>query len=390
MVVAFIPVRGGSKSLYQKNVRKIAGKPLVCYAIEAALGSPAIDHVVVSTDADYIRTEVIHHFSGEQRVVLLDRSPETATDTASTESAMLEYASKHAFDHIILIQATSPLVTSKDISGGIDKYRTEQAGGLLSVVRQKRFIWSEEGGIAKPVNYHFLSRPRRQDFKGFLVENGAFYITSRQKLLQSGCRISDPISVWEMGEESYFELDESSDWVIIEQFLKDRRGSGRTDLQRKASKIKLLLTDVDGVLTDAGMYYSENGEELKKFNTRDGKAFELLRNAGIKTGIVTAEQTQLVERRAKKIKADFLFQNVKDKSFVLNEILKQTGLKETEIAYIGDDLNDVEIMLRAGISACPGDAVKTIKGIANITLLSKGGEGAIREFAEFILECKDQ
>jgi N-acylneuraminate cytidylyltransferase len=153
-------------------------------------------------------------------------------------------------------------------------------------------------------------------------------------------------------------------------------------------KIKLFLSDVDGVLTDGGMYYSENGDELKKFNTRDGMGFELLRKAGIKTGVITTENTRIVERRAKKLKLDYLCQGKREggKLEAAFDICKKENISIKEVAYIGDDINCINLLKEVGFAACPADAMESIKKICNIKVLSlKGGEGVVREFVEFLL-----
>ena len=152
--------------------------------------------------------------------------------------------------------------------------------------------------------------------------------------------------------------------------------------------IKLFLTDVDGVLTDGSMYYTEGGDEFKKFNTRDGMGFELLRNAGIKTGIITSENTQIVARRAAKIKADYLYQGQRDggKLAAALEICEKEGIALSETAYIGDDLNCISLLEKVVQAACPADAVDQVKAVPGIRLLhKKGGEGCVREFVELIL-----
>ncbi len=137
-------------------------------------------------------------------------------------------------------------------------------------------------------------------------------------------------------------------------------------------KIKLFLTDVDGVLTDGGMYYTESGDEFKKFNTRDGMAFELLRKAGIKTGIITSENTQIVARRAAKIKADYLYQGQRDggKLAAAKEICEKEGISLSEVAYIGDDLNCIGLLEKVGLAACPADAVNAGKGRAGNQIIT--------------------
>jgi YrbI family 3-deoxy-D-manno-octulosonate 8-phosphate phosphatase len=150
--------------------------------------------------------------------------------------------------------------------------------------------------------------------------------------------------------------------------------------------VKLFLTDVDGVLTDAGMYYSENGDELKKFNTRDGKAFELLKKAGIKTGIITSENTKIVENRAKKLNVDYLYQGALNKLPIIEKICSQENISLKQVAYVGDDVNDELALTKVGFPSCPQNANTVIKQIPNINILeSKGGEGAFREFVEHII-----
>ena len=152
--------------------------------------------------------------------------------------------------------------------------------------------------------------------------------------------------------------------------------------------IKLLLTDVDGVLTDSGMYYSEAGDELKKFNTHDGMGLQLIRQKGIKTGIITSEDTRLVERRFQKLKLDYLYQGKREggKLSVVKEICEKEGISLKEVAYIGDDVNCLELLSSVGLAACPSDALDTIKNIPGIIQMKKkGGEGCVREFTELIM-----
>jgi N-acylneuraminate cytidylyltransferase len=156
----------------------------------------------------------------------------------------------------------------------------------------------------------------------------------------------------------------------------------------KGKKIKLFLTDVDGVMTDAGMYYSENGDEMKKFNSQDGLGMRLLRESGIRTGIITTETTKLVERRAAKLKVDYLSQGLRDggKLEAAMDICQKEGISLEEVAYIGDDMNCIELLSSVGYAACPANAVTAVKSLPGIIILQKrGGDGAVREFTEWIL-----
>ena len=160
------------------------------------------------------------------------------------------------------------------------------------------------------------------------------------------------------------------------------------DLQARARCIKLLLTDCDGVLTDNGVYYSERGEELKRFSIRDGMGVERLRAVGVDTGIMTGEVSPSVQRRADKLRITELHLGIKDKPARLREIMARTGLAAEEIAFIGDDTNDVEILQLVGLAACPGDATRFARAVADFRCETFGGHGCFRELAEFIIASR--
>ena len=161
------------------------------------------------------------------------------------------------------------------------------------------------------------------------------------------------------------------------------------NLSQRLAGIKMLVMDVDGVLTDAGMYYSENGDELKKFNTRDGKGIELLHKAGIKTAIITGENSKIVTRRANKLKIGGLYQGVKDKAAILRSLAAGYALALREIAFIGDDVNDLEVMEIVGLAVSVADGMPQVKRIAHYVTEKRGGEGAVREIADMILQSAE-
>jgi 3-deoxy-D-manno-octulosonate 8-phosphate phosphatase (KDO 8-P phosphatase) len=166
--------------------------------------------------------------------------------------------------------------------------------------------------------------------------------------------------------------------------LKNQEKPARSLLQ----DIRLFATDVDGVLTDAGMYYSESGDEWKKFNTRDGMGIKLLQKAGLITAIVTQERTRLVARRAEKLAIPELHQGVMDKLSVIRDMAIRHGLSLRQVAYIGDDVNDIEALKAVGLSAAPSDSLPQVLKIVGYVCRQKGGEGAVRELAEMILRSR--
>lgn len=161
--------------------------------------------------------------------------------------------------------------------------------------------------------------------------------------------------------------------------------------KEKAARIKLLLTDVDGVLTDNGVYYSESGELMKRFSIRDGMGVERLRKlSGVDTGIVTGENSPSVLRRAEKLGIGELHLGIKDKLNRLSEILERNRWDWSRIAYIGDDVNDLEVLGKAGFSACPADAMPQVRKAVDFVCENKGGYGAFREFAELLISLRGE
>lgn len=389
MNVAFIPVRGGSKSVPLKNIKEILGRPLVYWTVKAASECEYIDKVYVSTDSEKIKAAVDVFRKNEldlfSKVEIIDRSEESASDTASTEFAMLEFAAKYDFENIVLIQATSPMLTSDDLKGGFQLLKSPDTDSVLSCVRQYRFLWEKnEMGNVYPSNYDVDCRPRRQDFSGYLMENGAFYITSRERLLKYENRISGKIKAYEMNADTAFEIDEPSDWAIVEALMKRHKTSERIN----KANVKMFLTDCDGCLTDGGMYYSEDGDELKKFNAKDGMGFALLKEHGIITGIVTGEQSNVVERRAQKLQIDEVYQGVKSKLDIVEQLAAKYHVTLDEIAYVGDDINDIDVLERIGFSCTVNNASEDIKVKVKYVSKCNGGEGAVREIIDMILAQK--
>ena len=375
--IAFIPIRKGSKSIKNKNLKDFCGKPLVSWVLNELNKSNLIDQIVIATDYD----EVIDSFK-LNKVIIYKRSPKNAHDDSSTESVMLEYITKQGInteDVFVLVQATSPFTKRIHFDEALSKFNDENLDSLLSCVRFKRFLWNKD---SSPINYDFKNRKKRQDFEGQFLENGAFYISKVKNIIKHKNRLSGKIGIYEMPEYTALEIDEEDDWIIAEKLMTKYNLNKNIDY----TKIKYFFSDVDGVLTDSGMYYCNDGNEMKKFNTRDGHAFEILAKNGIKTGIITSENTKIVENRSKKLNIDFLFQGAKNKWQIIKEFSLKNKIKMDSIAFIGDDINDFKLLSELTFKACPNNATEKVKSIPNIIILdSKGGEGAVREFVEIII-----
>jgi len=378
--IAIIPARGGSKRIYKKNIRPLLGKPLVTYSIEQALAARHIDRVYVSTEDKEIAS-----IASRGGAEIINRPAKLATDTASTEDVIFDALRQLKLqniepEYVVLLQPTSPLRYPSDIDGAITKILSDGSDSLLSVCRNNRFLWLSD---MKALNYDYKKRPRSQEKEWEFIENGSIYITKVETFMKKKNRLAGKISFYEQPNECAFEIDDEFDWKLLEflirkyyitQFFKDR-----------LSKIKLFLMDVDGVLTDGGIYYDSSGEQLLKFNRQDGKGIELLRDNGYITGIISAEDSEIAKRRFEKLKIEHIFLKCREKSKALDSILSKVGISEEEVLFIGDDIQDIPIIERVGFSACPSNAVDVVKDRSLYLCKRSGGSGAVREVIDLLL-----
>ncbi len=222
MNIAFIPVRAGSKSIPLKNIKIINGKPLVYWTAKSANDAKCVDKVIIATDSNEIKT-VVKDFA-LPKVKIYDRDAQNATDTASTESVMLEYLDKSDLkpdDNFFLIQATSPMLKAEHIDGMFEYFQKSGADSIFSGIIEKQFHWGfSNQNFVEPVNYDYRRRPRRQEFKGLVAENGACYINSVQNILHNKCRLSGKITFYELPSYTSYEIDEEADWIIVETLMK--------------------------------------------------------------------------------------------------------------------------------------------------------------------------
>jgi len=332
--IGFIPLRQGSKGIPGKNKKKIVGRPLFSWVVAEAVFSD-LDEVYVFTDDQEIIDFIAIQKNWDTKVKAVFRNEINAGDKASTESAMLEFSQKinHDYDIICLLQATSPLTLAEDINKTLKKITEEGFNSALSVVKTHRFTWNENG---TPQNYDVFKRPRRQDFDGLLIENGAVYCSDKTSFLKSENRVSGKIGLVEMSEETLMEIDSLSDWNIVENLLMERQKK-----QKRSNRIDYLVLDVDGVFTDGCVYYNEDGEFAKKFDMRDGMGLEILRQNNVKVVVITSENSKLVAQRMKKLNIEDTFLFVKDKFSFLKNFLDERKSDFSSVAYVGDDVNDL-------------------------------------------------
>jgi len=378
--VAILPLRSGSKGILQKNTRRILGRPLYLWTLTEAIFSN-LDKIYVFTDDENIIGYLETNFAWTDKIKCIIRSEESASDTATTEMAMNELAEKinYEFDIFCLLQATSPFTTRDYINETLKKVENGQYDSALTVVNYKRFIWSENG---ESLNYEYFNRPRRQDFKGMLIENGAIYACSKAIYMKTKNRLGGRIGIVKMEENSLTEIDEPEDLIVVEQLLKRKLKNAVAGF----SQIKHLCLDVDGVLTKGTVHVSKEGELSKEFSLRDGMGIQLLRESGVDILVMTSEKSTIVEQRMKKLGIADCYMGVQDKYAFLENILHLKNINRKALAYIGDDINDLSNIISCGLGLCPADAEATVKECADFILNRSGGERAVREACDFIIK----
>lgn len=375
--IGFIPLRKGSKGIINKNKRKMVGRPLFTWVLGEAIFSN-LDEIIVYTDDETIIEFIKQEYHWTTKVTALIRSDLSASDTASTEMAMMEFCEsiKYKFDVFCLLQATSPFTKRTDINNCIEAL-SNGFDSALTVVKTHRFLWDKNGN---PLNYNPQERPRRQDFDGLLIENGAVYATTKESLINTKNRIGLNTKVVEMPEASLYEIDTETDWIVVEQLLIERQKQ-----EKQSEKITHVVLDVDGVFTDGTITYTKDGEHTKSFDMRDGMGLEILRQFDVTIIIMTSENSQLVAKRMEKLQLKYVYLGVKDKFSLLNKLVNEFGIALSNVAYVGDDVNDLANICSVGWSLAPNNATDIAKTHADVVLSKNSGAGAIREVCKFIM-----
>jgi N-acylneuraminate cytidylyltransferase len=413
-VIAIIPARGGSKGIPRKNLLPLAGKPLLAHSILQARQTPTITRVVVSTDDQEIAA-VAREWDAE--VIL--RPSEISGDRASSESALLHALDflkhKEGYDpgFVVFLQATSPIRRPGEIQAAIEALRRENADSLFSACRVEGFTWRLRNGSVAPVNYDPAKRPLRQELlEEIWEENGSLYIFKPFVLREFNSRLGGKIVLHPMSRLDSFQIDEPGDFELIEALMayqntglkeeagKQKAKSEESSLLRASSldsnssfsspassvsKIKLLVLDFDGVLTDNRVIVGQDGHEAVVCSRGDGLGIEMVRAAGVEVVVISKEKNPVVAARCRKLAVECI-QGCDEKLAALIEKAGRGGLKRDEIAYVGNDINDLECLRWVGLPVAVCDAAPEVLAIAKLATTKPGGFGAVREICDLLVK----
>ena len=384
--IAIVPARGGSKGIPHKNLIPVAGRPLLQHTLESALATPSIDRVVVSTD-DLAIAELTEALGCE--VVL--RPEELSGDTASSESALrhvmetLRAQEGYQPERVVFLQATSPLRRATDIEDSIQTLVREDADSLFSASPVHGFVWRTKGEELRPLTYDPADRPRRQEIGTDLVENGSIYVFRPWVLFEMGNRLGGKIAVHAMDPMDSFQIDEPSDLELFERLFVLRQQEKRS--LPALEGVNLLVLDFDGVLTDNRVLVGQDGHESVLCHRGDGLGIEKLRGAGVAVVVLSKERNPVVAARCKKLGIECL-QGEDDKLPTLQALARRKGLEAAQVAYVGNDVNDLECLSWVGTPIAVADSEPEVLRVADWVTTKIGGHGAVREVCEALLASR--
>ncbi|MFA5920956.1 MAG: acylneuraminate cytidylyltransferase [Methylococcaceae bacterium] len=383
-IICIIPARGGSKGIPGKNIMDFCGKPLLAWSILQARQAKAVNAVYVTSDDNAI-LRVAEEFGATP----IRRPDELSTDTATSEATLLhaiDYIEKETatnIDVVLFLQATSPLRESADIDGAVQKMIDENADSLFSSARlEDFFIWQETEEGLKSLNFDFARRLRRQDVKPQYVENGSIYLFKPHVLRTTNNRLGGCIATYEMDFWKTWEIDSREDKALCEWYFMNRLTKRFMNLSPSA--IDLIVYDFDGVMTDNRVLTLPDGTEAVFANRADGWGIGQLRKAGFRQIILSTETNSVVSARAKKLQIEVL-QGRDDKARDLSNYCQSQGIDLANVLYVGNDVNDLDVMRLVGYPVAPADAHPKVLAIARHVTKARGGEGVIKEISEILL-----
>jgi len=382
--LAIIPARGGSKGIPRKNVRPLAGEPLIAHTIKCARQSQTITRIIVSTDDPEIAA-VSKQYGAE----VVWRPAELSGDTASSEAALLHVlehltiTENYQPDLIVFLQCTSPLTSPEDIDGTVRALFDGDGDSAFAASPFHYFLWKNDpNGEAVGINHDKRARPMRQERVPQYVETGAVYVMRTEGFLEAKHRFFGKTVMHITPPERCWEIDEPIDFEVAEVLMQEQRQ--RQNLQALPNPISGLVMDFDGVFTDNKVIVFQDGREAVFCDRGDGMGLGRLEQSGLPLLVLSTEKNPVVQARCEKLGIPCQ-QGISDKIGTLKEWLRRNGLNPAEIIYIGNDINDLPCLEYVGCGVTVGDAYPEAKAFARLVLSAHGGKGAIRELTELII-----
>lgn len=382
-VVAVIPARGGSKGVPRKNLRPLGGEPLVVRAVRSLRAVSSVDQVVVSTD-----DHEIAYAARAAGALVIDRPARLAGDEASSESALRHalaaLGTRGAVPEVtVFVQATSPFIDPDDVDRAVACVSTGGSDVAFSVVRTEQHVWRLGPDGPEGVNHDKRRRQRRQDRAPEFIETGAFYAMRTHGFLEHGHRFFGRLEMVEVSPRDALEIDTEHDLRLAEELL-TRREAENSDPASCPLRARAVVTDFDGVHTDDSLRLDSHGVESVVVSRSDGLGIGRLREAGIPVLVLSTETNPVVRARAEKLGVDAVT-GCTDKIAALTAWARDLDIPLADVAYLGNDVNDVECLRAVGWPVVPAGAHSAARVAAPYVLRRRGGDGAVRELADRVL-----
>lgn len=382
-VVGFIPARGGSIRTPGKNLQKILGVPLFLWAANNLNRILPKENIYIDSDSEEILSLAQKH--GFRTI---KRPENLATNSTNGNEFMLWEVSNVEAD--IYVQHLPPMIFLKreTLDKAINAVTSGEYDSAVGVISEHFYMW-EEG---KP-KYDLLNLPNSFTLPLSIIEGMGLYVTTRESILKNKTRIGKNPALIQLDKFEAIDIDYPADLEFARAAAKGLGfGSVYTDrietiIEQQKFDAKMLVLDVDGTLTDGGMYYSQSGDEFKKFNTKDGIGIKSALESGIKVGFLShGKNEKLIQERGKHLQINKIYVGHRPKTEVLKEWCDELGILMNQVAYVGDDVNDLSLVNEVGLFACPNDAIDKVKEASHIILSKSGGEGCVREFIDSYLK----
>lgn len=399
-VLAIIPARGNSKSIPRKNIKEFAGYPLLAYSIAAGLQAKLVTRVVVSTDDEEIAA-VARQYGAEVPFMRPDEfAQDQTTDLPVFEHALSWLAEHENYepDVVIQLRPTSPVRPNDCVDNAVSILlahpEADCVRGVVLAGQNPYKMWHiQPDGALKPIltveGIKEAYNTPRQNLPDVYWQTGHIDAIRPKTILEKKSMTGDVIFPLVIDPLFTVDIDTMLDWQNGERLVQ----GGNLDMvyptaEKKTfpEKISLVLMDFDGVMTDDRVWVDEEGHEMVAANRADGMGISLVKKKlGIEMIVISKEINPVVARRCEKLRIPY-YQGVDNKGELIVTILAEKKLSRDEVAYIGNDVNDLECFERVGFCAAPADAHTAVKQKADLILQKSGGKGAVREFCDRLLE----
>lgn len=372
---AVIQARLSSKRCPNKMLRSFAGTTLLDIALEKFTKRSRFYSFYFAAYEE----ELIHRAQKYDCAII---RRDSASAHGEQISVIMNYLKEIPRPYIIFINACSPCLEQATVERAVEVFVKNKCLSLTAVVKKHTWFYTLAG---KPVNFLDPTTLNTKFTEPLYAVTHNIHIFERERFLKHGYfwahRPKDPY-LFEIDDRQAMDIDTEYEFTLADAWY---RAQQRPAGLKRLRDIRLLISDVDGVLTDAGMYYSEQGEFGKKFNTRDGMGIKMLQQKNIPVAVITGEDTPIVKTRMKKLGVRHVYMGITNKAEIVKKLSKKLSVPLENIAYVGDDVNDVSALKIVGMPIAVADAAEDVKHHAFYVTRARGGEGAIREVCDMIL-----